>query len=217
MVNSDLVGVEPTCSRWFRCGWTNYSDLSQGHPQKYGSARGTIPKCPRNSGYLRITVICPRICLLLLIYCTFFWKSKFGSIIQLNPLPLQQQFCHNVMSQHQRTPSPVSAGARLSRFWLAAKNAGRWVAIGTTSGCSKARVGKIPGVWCCWWNMVCVQPWQRIYMAFFSWNSKGTPQYHLHTKKYGLIKGLLTTIMPQYGPSKALFPGWGTALVGGCP
>ena len=62
---------------------------------------------------------------------------------------------------------------------------------------------------------VSVQPWQRIYMTFFHENHKVPPQYHLHTKKYGLIKGLLTIIMPQYGPSKALFPGWGTALGGG--
>lgn len=178
MVNFDLVGVEPTCSRWFRCVWENYSDLSQGHPQKYGSARGTLPKCPRNSG-LRITVICHRICLLLLIYCTFFLKVQIWIHHSTQPPAPCSSFattsCHNTNEPPRRfqqepvypdsdwqqrmledeLPLELPVGARrreLGRFWeflvLLMEHGKFWV---------------------------CVQPWQRIYMAFFHEHFKGTP------------------------------------------
>ena len=54
---------------------------------------------------------------------------------------------------------------------------------------------------------VCATLAANLYGIFSMKILKVPPRYHLHTKKYGLIKGLLTTIMPQYGPSKALFPG----------
>lgn len=62
-------------------------------------SKGTIPKCPRNSGYLRITVICPGICLLLLIYCTFFLKVQIWINHSTQPPAPCSSFattsCHN--------------------------------------------------------------------------------------------------------------------------
>jgi len=182
-------------------------------------SKGTIPKCPRNSGYLRITVICPRICLLPTHLLSIFFESSIWIHHSTQPpapsaavLPQRHVTTPtNPLAGFSRSPSiPILTGSKecwkMSCHWNY-----QWVLGGASWEDSGSLVllmehGKFWG---------CVQPWQRIYMAFFHEHFKGTSQYHLHTKRYGLIKGLLTTIMPQYGPSKALFPGWGTALGGG--